>query len=188
MVVANWPLAPLYDALIGLPVEVRIGALKIAKPLLLWINDGLMAVFFFLVGLELKRELLAGQLSDPKEIVLPALGAFGGMLCPAVIYIWVNQGNSAALQGWAIPAATDIAFALAILALLGRRVPGRGGHVLAGALAAQLAGRAGKDPIRSYRHYRGFHPFRDLWLSCSTDDLAGSRVSTTKCLVMSSDV
>jgi len=123
MVVANWPLAPLYDALIGLPVEVRIGALKIAKPLLLWINDGLMAVFFFLVGLELKRELLEGQLSDPKEIVLPALGAFGGMLFPAVIYIWVNQGNSAALQGWAIPAATDIAFALAILALLGSRVP-----------------------------------------------------------------
>jgi NhaA family Na+:H+ antiporter len=123
MVVANSPLAHLYDALIGLPVEVRIGALQIAKPLLLWINDGLMAVFFFLVGLELKRELLEGQLSDPKEIVLPALGAFGGMLFPAVIYIWVNQGNSAALQGWAIPAATDIAFALAILALLGSRVP-----------------------------------------------------------------
>lgn len=123
MVVANSPLAPLYDALIGLPVEVRIGALQIAKPLLLWINDGLMAVFFFLVGLELKRELLEGQLSDPKEIVLPALGAFGGMLFPAVIYIWVNQDNSAALQGWAIPAATDIAFALAILALLGSRVP-----------------------------------------------------------------
>lgn len=123
MVVANSPLAPLYDALIDLPVEVRIGALEIAKPLLLWVNDGLMAVFFFLVGLELKREVLEGQLSDPKEIVLPALGAFGGMLFPAVIYIWANQGNSAALQGWAIPAATDIAFALAILALLGSRVP-----------------------------------------------------------------
>ena len=123
MVVANSPLAPIYDALIDLPVEVRIGALEIAKPLLLWINDGLMAVFFFLVGLELKREVLEGQLSDPKEIVLPALGAFGGMLVPALIYIWFNQGNSAALQGWAIPAATDIAFALAILALLGSRVP-----------------------------------------------------------------
>lgn len=123
MVVANSPLAPIYDALIDLPVEVRIGALEIAKPLLLWINDGLMAVFFFLVGLELKREVLEGQLSDPKEIVLPALGAFGGMLVPALIYIWFNQGNGAALQGWAIPAATDIAFALAILALLGSRVP-----------------------------------------------------------------
>lgn len=123
MVVANSPLASFYDALIDLPVALRVGALEIAKPLLLWINDGLMAVFFFLVGLELKREVLEGQLSDPKEIVLPALGAFGGMLFPAVIYIWVNQGNSAALQGWAIPAATDIAFALAILALLGSRVP-----------------------------------------------------------------
>lgn len=123
MVIANSPLAPLYGALIDLPVGVRVGALEIEKPLLLWINDGLMAVFFFLVGLELKREILDGQLSDPREIVLPALGALGGMLVPAAIYIWVNQGDSTALQGWAIPAATDIAFALAILAMLGSRVP-----------------------------------------------------------------
>ena len=123
MVVANSPLAPLYGSLIDLPLGVRVGALEIEKPLLLWVNDGLMAVFFFLVGLELKREVLEGQLSDPKEIVLPALGALGGMLVPAAIYIWVNQGDSTALQGWAIPAATDIAFALAILALLGSRVP-----------------------------------------------------------------
>ena len=123
MIVANSPLASLYDSLIELPVGVRVGALEIEKPLLLWVNDGLMAVFFFLVGLELKREVLEGQLSDPREIVLPALGALGGMLFPAAIYIWVNQGDSIALQGWAIPAATDIAFALAILALLGSRVP-----------------------------------------------------------------
>lgn len=123
MFVANSPLATIYDGLIDLPVEVRVGNLEIAKPLLLWINDGLMAIFFFLVGLELKREVFEGQLSDPKEIVLPALGAFGGMLVPAAIYIWINQGDSIALQGWAIPAATDIAFALAILALLGDRVP-----------------------------------------------------------------
>jgi len=123
MVVANSPLAALYGSLIDLPLGVRVGALEIEKPLLLWVNDGLMAVFFFLVGLELKREVLEGQLSDPKEIVLPALGALGGMLVPAAIYIWVNQGDSTALQGWAIPAATDIAFALAILALLGSRVP-----------------------------------------------------------------
>jgi NhaA family Na+:H+ antiporter len=123
MVIANSPLAPLYGALIDVPVGVRVGALEIEKPLLLWINDGLMAVFFFLVGLELKRELLDGQLSDPREIVLPALGALGGMLLPAAIYIWVNRGDSTALQGWAIPAATDIAFALAILAMLGSRVP-----------------------------------------------------------------
>ena len=123
MIIANSPLAPIYGALIELPVEVRVGDLEIAKPLLLWINDGLMAIFFFLVGLELKRELIEGQLSDPKEIVLPALGAFGGMLVPAAIYIGFNQGDNIALQGWAIPAATDIAFALAILALLGSRVP-----------------------------------------------------------------
>lgn len=123
MVVANSPLAPLYGSLIELPVGIRVGALEIDKPLLLWVNDGLMAVFFFLVGLELKREVLEGQLSNPKEIVLPALGAFGGMLVPAAIYVWINQGDDIALQGWAIPAATDIAFALAILALLGSRVP-----------------------------------------------------------------
>jgi len=123
MLVANSPLATIYDGLIDLPVEVRVGNLEIAKPLLLWINDGLMAIFFFLVGLELKREVFEGQLSDPKEIALPALGAFGGMLVPAAIYIWINQGDAIALQGWAIPAATDIAFALAILALLGDRVP-----------------------------------------------------------------
>jgi NhaA family Na+:H+ antiporter len=123
MIVANSPLAPLYASLIDLPVAVRVGSLEIAKPLLLWINDGLMAIFFFLVGLELKREVLDGQLSDPREIVLPALGALGGMLVPAAIYIWINQGDDTALQGWAIPAATDIAFALAILALLGTRIP-----------------------------------------------------------------
>ncbi len=110
MVVANSPLAPIYDSLIDLPVGIRVGALEIEKPLLLWINDGLMAVFFFLVGLELKREILDGQLSDPREIVLPALGAFGGMLFPAAIYIWVNQGDNTALQGWAIPAATEAIF------------------------------------------------------------------------------
>ena len=123
MIVANSPLAPLYGSLIDLPVGVRVGALEIEKPLLLWVNDGLMAVFFFLVGLELKREVLEGQLSDPREIVLPALGALGGMVIPAAIYIWINRGDSVALQGWAIPAATDIAFALAILGLLGTRVP-----------------------------------------------------------------
>lgn len=123
MLVANSPLAPIYGTLIELPVEVRVGDLEVSKPLLLWINDGLMAVFFFLVGLELKREVVEGQLSDPRQIVLPALGALGGMVVPAAIYVWINQGNDIALQGWAIPAATDIAFALAILALLGNRVP-----------------------------------------------------------------
>ena len=123
MVVANSPLAGLYASLIELPVEIRIGTFQIAKPLLLWINDGLMALFFLMVGLELKREIVEGQLSDMRQAAFPAMGALGGMLVPALIYVWFNQGDAAALQGWAIPAATDIAFALAILLLLGNRVP-----------------------------------------------------------------
>jgi NhaA family Na+:H+ antiporter len=123
MVVANSPLQGLYASLIELPVEIRVGDFQIAKPMLLWVNDGLMALFFLMVGLELKREIVEGQLSDMKQAAFPAVGAIGGMLAPALIYVWINQGDPTALQGWAIPAATDIAFALAILALLGNRVP-----------------------------------------------------------------
>lgn len=123
IIVANSPLAPWYDLLIDTPVAVRIGALEIAKPLLLWINDGLMAVFFLLVGLELKREVLDGELSDPANIMFPALGAVGGMFAPALVYVYFNYDDPTTLKGWAIPAATDIAFALGILSLLGSRVP-----------------------------------------------------------------
>lgn len=123
MILANSPLSGLYALLIEMPVEIRIGALHLAKPLLLWINDGLMAVFFFLIGLELKREMLEGSLRDPRQVALPAMGAIGGMVVPALIYVAVNWGDAVAIQGWAIPAATDIAFALAILMLLGPRVP-----------------------------------------------------------------
>ena len=123
MIVANSPLSSLYSLLINLPVEIRVGDFEIAKPLLLWINDGLMAIFFFLVGLELKREVIEGHLSDTKNIVFPAFGAVGGMVVPALIYVALNWNDETALQGWAIPSATDIAFALAILGLLGKRVP-----------------------------------------------------------------
>ncbi len=123
IVLANTPLSSYYDLLLDTPVEIRIGALNIAKPLLLWINDGLMAVFFFLVGLELKRELLEGELSNMKSIVLPGVGAIGGMVMPALIYLYFNADDPVAVKGWAIPAATDIAIALGVLSLLGSRVP-----------------------------------------------------------------
>jgi NhaA family Na+:H+ antiporter len=119
----NSALAWLYDSLLSTPVIIQIGALAIDKPLLLWINDGLMAIFFFLIGLEVKRELLEGRLSTWKDASLLAVAAVGGMLIPALIYLALNNGDPTALRGWAIPAATDIAFALGILALLGSRVP-----------------------------------------------------------------
>ena len=123
MIAANSPLAPLYSLFLDTPVEVRVGALQIAKPLILWVNDGLMAIFFFLVGLELKREFLEGELSRPANVLLPAVGAVGGMVVPVAVYAVLNWGDPRDMQGWAIPAATDIAFALGILTLLGNRVP-----------------------------------------------------------------
>lgn len=121
--IANTPLLRYYQLLLEVPVEVRVGAFEIAKPLVLWINDGLMAVFFFAIGLELKREFIEGELSRPANVLLPAIGAIGGIVVPVGIYVAFNHGNPEAMKGWAVPAATDIAFALGILMLLGSRVP-----------------------------------------------------------------
>jgi NhaA family Na+:H+ antiporter len=123
LIASNSPLASLYGGFLDTHVGIRVGPLAIDKPLLLWINDGLMAVFFFLVGLEIKRELLRGELSTFGQAVLPALAAVGGMAVPALIYTAINAGDPGALKGWAIPTATDIAFSVGVLALLGSRVP-----------------------------------------------------------------
>ena len=123
LVAVNTPLATAYAGLVDTTIAVQVGAISIQKPLLLWVNDGLMAVFFFLIGLEVKREFLEGELSSARQVVLPGLGAIGGMAVPAAIYAALNWQDPVALDGWGIPVATDIAFALALLSVFGRRVP-----------------------------------------------------------------
>ncbi|MBL1352629.1 MAG: Na+/H+ antiporter NhaA [Zetaproteobacteria bacterium] len=123
LILQNSALSDIYTNFLRTHVEIRFGDLQIAKPLLLWVNDGLMAIFFFIIGLEVKREVMEGHLSSMKQIALPGVAAIGGMAVPALVFIAFNQGDAFAMKGWAIPTATDIAFALGVLSLLGKRVP-----------------------------------------------------------------
>lgn len=122
-IVANSYLASDYSNLLNKKLSINFGNLGLEKPVILWINDGLMAVFFFLVGLELKREILEGKLRKFNDVLLPGVAAIAGMTFPGLIFLALNHGNPESLQGWAIPVATDIAFALGILALMHRKVP-----------------------------------------------------------------
>ena len=123
LLVANSPFSGLYDTFLSAYFSITLNGEGLGKPLILWINDGLMAIFFFLIGLELKRELLEGKLKNPADVLLPGMAAVGGMIVPALVFVAFNWGNPETIGGWAIPAATDIAFALGILALVGSRAP-----------------------------------------------------------------
>lgn len=123
LILQNSFMSTFYTSFLHTPVEIRFGDLQIAKPLLLWVNDGLMAIFFFLIGLEVKREVKEGHLSSLSQVTLPGFAAIGGMIVPALVFIAFNRGDDFSMHGWAIPTATDIAFALGILSLLGNRVP-----------------------------------------------------------------
>jgi len=123
LVIANSPLSPMYKSFLATPVQIRLGEFYINKPLLLWVNDGLMALFFFLIGLEVKREVFIGQMRSLDKVILPGIAAIAGIIFPALIYVGFNYDNPEAIKGWAIPSATDIAFALGIFSLFGRMLP-----------------------------------------------------------------
>lgn len=123
IILVNSPWHNLYNSLLKTSLSIQFGKMVLAKPLLLWVNDGLMSIFFLFVGLEIKREILKGTLKDPKQFILPAACALGGFVVPALIYFFINHSDRVAAYGWAIPAATDIAFSLGILSLLGDRIP-----------------------------------------------------------------
>ncbi len=123
LIIVNSPLQSLYFEIKYTYIPINIGDFSFTKNVSHWVNDGLMAIFFFVIGLELKREILEGELSSFDRMVLPAIAAIGGMLAPAVVYVLINYSNPENMSGWAIPTATDIAFSLAVLLLLGKSVP-----------------------------------------------------------------
>jgi len=123
LLLSNSFLAPIYESFLHIPVGIRLGSLQLDKSLYHWVNDGLMAIFFLLIGMEVKRELLEGHLSSISQVALPGIAAVGGMVIPAAIYLTLNKDNPIAINGWAVPTATDIAFALGVLSLLGKRIP-----------------------------------------------------------------
>lgn len=123
LIVANNGFNGFYQGFLDVPIAVQVGNFEIAKPVQLWINDGLMAIFFFLVGLEVKREIIEGKLSSPEQILLPAIGALAGIAFPAFFYACFNWGDAQSMVGWAVPSATDIAFALGVFSLFSRCVP-----------------------------------------------------------------
>jgi NhaA family Na+:H+ antiporter len=123
MIMANTALNGFYQGFLEIPVSIRFGDFEIAKPLILWVNDGLMAIFFFLVGLEIKREILDGSLSSVSQITLPGVAAIAGIAVPALIYVWFNFNDPIAIKGWAIPSATDIAFAIGVFTIFGKSLP-----------------------------------------------------------------
>ena len=123
LLIANSPIQHWYASLLEVPVVFKIGLFEINKPMLLWVNDGLMALFFFLVGLEIKREVVSGHLSNIRQLTLPFVAAVAGIAVPALIFLWFNSDDPVASNGWAIPSATDIAFALGIFVIFGKHLP-----------------------------------------------------------------
>src|SRR3990167_307633 len=123
MIIDNTAFAHYYDAFFHMPLSISVAQFKLEKPMLSWINDGFMSLFFLLVGLEIKREMLGGELNSLSKAILPLIAAIGGMVVPAAIYLFINWHNPADMRGWAIPVATDTAFSLGVLALLGRKIP-----------------------------------------------------------------
>jgi NhaA family Na+:H+ antiporter len=122
VVLVNSPLHEYYDLILDTQITIAIGALSLSKPFLLWINDGLMALFFLYVGLEIKREVVEGELSSKEQITLPLLAAIGGIVFPALIFLYINKENEIYQQGWAISSATDIAFALGLMMLFKNKI------------------------------------------------------------------